>query len=72
MDRGGDGAREQQPAREVSHQNEMVEDVCQEEAEGVRIQEECFQHLKEFQGEETEEVIVMEHSTGRGNDITSM
>ena len=47
----------------------MLEDVYQEEAEGVRIQEECFQHLKEFQGEETEEDIVMEQILQGGEMI---
>ena len=62
-------SREQQLAEEVAHQNEMLEDVYQEEAEGVRTQEECFQHVKEFQGEETEDDIVMEQILQGGEMI---
>ena len=56
-------------AGEIAHQNEMLEDVYQEEAEGVRIQEECFQHVKEFHGEETEDDIVMEQILQGGEMI---
>ena len=62
-------SREQQPTEDVAHQNEMLEDVYQEEAEGVRIQEEYFQHIKEFQGEETEDDIVMEQILQGGEMI---
>ena len=61
-DSRGPVADERAAAKEVAHQNEILEDVCQEEAEGVRTQEECFQH-------ETEEDIVMEQILQGGEMI---
>ena len=61
-DSRGPVAEERAAAQGVAEQNEILEDVCQEEAEGVRIQEECFQH-------ETEEDIVMEQILQGGEMI---